>query len=240
MPAPALEPTQGYPPPNRCRRCQRDLIPHAVACAYCGEGVTTSGTRDAKPIIVATGRRRKAGYYVCGGGGAIAISTLLPWVSVAGIASANRSGGGVFMLLALGAGLIFLGARVLQDRMTKTKMIVLWVLAAIELLLVVGLFAAVGHADGESGGLATPAAGFYIAVAGLIAATAGTIMVQTTRHGPVALLPAGAPYLSADRSAWWDGQAWRDATRQAPPGHPRSPDGRFWWDGYAWRAVPPS
>lgn len=240
--APGLEQTQGYRPTDRCRRCQRDLVPHAVACAYCGERVPISGTPEARPIIVATGRRRRAGYFVCGGGGGIGISVLLPWVSVAGIASANLSGGGVVVLLALGAGLAYLGTRILKDRITKTTMIVLWVLAAIDLLLILILFAEVGRADGESGGLATPAAGFFIAVVGLIAATVGTIMVQTTRHGreAVAPVPVGAPYLSADRSAWWDGQAWRDAALQAPPGHPRSPDGKFWWDGYAWRPVLPS
>ena len=240
MHPPGLEPTQGYPAAGSCRRCRRDLVPHAVACAYCGERVSTSGTSDTRPFIVATGRRRSAGYYVCGGGGAIAISVLLPWVSVAGIASANLSGGGAVMLLAVATGLIYLGTRVLKDRITKTTMIVLWVLAAIDLLLILILFAAVGRADGESGGLATPAAGFYIAVLGLIAATVGTIMFQTTRRGGVVIPPVGAPHLSADRSAWWDGQAWRDATQQPPPGHPRSPDGKFWWDGYAWRPVLPS
>lgn len=240
LPSSGPGPHQGYPPPGRCPRCQRDLVPHAVACAYCGERLPTAGRPQAGQTIVATGRRRRAGYYVCGGGGAIAISVLLPWISVAGIASANLSGGGVAMLLALGGGLIYLGARVLKERVTRTAMTVLWVLAGIELLLILVLLAEVSHADGESGGLATPAAGFYIAVAGLVAATAGTIMLQTTRPGRSVPPPAGAPLLSADRSAWWDGQAWRDAARQPPPGHPRSPDGQFWWDGYGWRPLGPS
>jgi len=44
--------------------------------------------------------------------------------------------------------------------------------------------------------------------------------------------------LSADRSEWFDGSGWRDASMSAPPGALRSPDGNHWWDGTTWRAIP--
>ncbi len=47
---------------------------------------------------------------------------------------------------------------------------------------------------------------------------------------------AGA--LSADRSQWFDGTAWRPTTESVPPAAPRSEDGYYWWDGGAWRPVP--
>lgn len=50
----------------------------------------------------------------------------------------------------------------------------------------------------------------------------------------------GAPFLSADRRWWWDGERWRDAEQVVPPGSQRSGDGASWWDGASWRPVPPS
>jgi hypothetical protein len=54
--------------------------------------------------------------------------------------------------------------------------------------------------------------------------------------GPLAAPAAGT--LSPDRSEWFDGTAWRDASLSAPPGALRSPDGSHWWDGATWRAIP--
>jgi len=50
----------------------------------------------------------------------------------------------------------------------------------------------------------------------------------------------GAPgvQMSGDGKYWWDGQAWRDATTEAPPSAQRSADGALWWDGQTWRPVP--
>jgi hypothetical protein len=55
--------------------------------------------------------------------------------------------------------------------------------------------------------------------------------------------PAAPPVLavgtlSADRSEWFDGSSWQDASMSAPPGALRSPDGNHWWDGITWRAIP--
>jgi hypothetical protein len=47
------------------------------------------------------------------------------------------------------------------------------------------------------------------------------------------------PQMSPDGGYWWDGQAWREASREAPPSASRSSDGTLWWDGRTWRPVPP-
>ncbi len=64
-------------------------------------------------------------------------------------------------------------------------------------------------------------------------------------YGPgpsVAAAPAppvlAAGTLSPDRSQWFDGSAWQDASLSAPPGALRSPDGTHWWDGTTWRQLP--
>jgi hypothetical protein len=44
--------------------------------------------------------------------------------------------------------------------------------------------------------------------------------------------------LAPDRSAWFDGSTWRDASLSPPPGALVSPDGGHWWDGATWRALP--
>ena len=67
-----------------------------------------------------------------------------------------------------------------------------------------------------------------------------------TATAPGAALPGPPPApsllavgsLSADRSEWFDGTGWQDASLSAPPGALRSPDGNHWWDGAAWRAIP--
>ena len=43
--------------------------------------------------------------------------------------------------------------------------------------------------------------------------------------------------MSDGRHYWWDGQSWRDATRDVPPEAIRSEDGVYWWDGAAWRLI---
>ena len=61
--------------------------------------------------------------------------------------------------------------------------------------------------------------------------------VSMPASSPAGLAPA-AGTLSPDRSEWFDGTAWRDASLTAPPGALRSPDGSHWWDGATWRAIP--
>lgn len=48
---------------------------------------------------------------------------------------------------------------------------------------------------------------------------------------------AGAVQMSPDGNYWWDGQAWKDAAAEAPPGAQRSSDGTLWWDGRNWRPL---
>jgi hypothetical protein len=55
--------------------------------------------------------------------------------------------------------------------------------------------------------------------------------------GPAPAPAAGAVQMSPDFNYWWDGQAWRDASTDVPPGAQRSGDGTLWWDGRTWRPV---
>ena len=74
-------------------------------------------------------------------------------------------------------------------------------------------------------------------VVGLAAIGAGLVMrVRRWRKAP----PSVAVQLSPDGTHWWDGHAWRDSAREAPPFAQRSGDGGFWWDGHTWRPVPAS
>jgi len=128
--------------------------------------------------VVAIGRRKTAGWLVCGGGLGVALSAFLPWFTVIGLVNAGLGGAGI-LVAALGAGLAFLGARILMERTSRKTTIILWVLAALDLLIVIGLFSSKRSLDG-TGGLVTPAMGFYLALLGLIATVAGTVVMQTT------------------------------------------------------------
>lgn len=74
-----------------------------------------------------------------------------------------------------------------------------------------------------------------------IAIIAGAIVLIVTqrRRGPQ-LQPAAALRMSPDRTYWWDGRSWQDASRRMPAGAQLSPDGMYWWDGVSWRLRPPS
>jgi len=54
------------------------------------------------------------------------------------------------------------------------------------------------------------------------------------RSGP---LVATGPRMSDDGHYWWDGQTWREASRDVPPDALRSEDGAYWWDGSSWRLI---
>ncbi len=43
---------------------------------------------------------------------------------------------------------------------------------------------------------------------------------------------------SEDRQWWWDGERWRDALLELPPGAVLSDDQSTWWDGKTWRPAP--
>jgi hypothetical protein len=56
--------------------------------------------------------------------------------------------------------------------------------------------------------------------------------------GPPAPPVLAVGTLSPDRSQWFDGRVWQDASMSAPPDALRSPDGNHWWDGTTWRQLP--
>jgi hypothetical protein len=77
----------------------------------------------------------------------------------------------------------------------------------------------------------------------LLLATLMVVVVLTRRRpAPVAAVAPAAtegPLMSEDGRYWWDGQAWRDATKEVPPDAMRSADGYYWWDSRTWRPMPP-
>jgi hypothetical protein len=93
--------------------------------------------------------------------------------------------------------------------------------------------------------LAGRVAGGTVLSAAILALLVGVVLLAVglmRRRGRVAAMlapaAAGAVHMSPDGSYWWDGQEWRDASRDAPPNALRSPDGYYWWDGRVWRPVP--
>jgi hypothetical protein len=78
-------------------------------------------------------------------------------------------------------------------------------------------------------------------IVGVVLLVVGLILRRRRRAavpGYGAAAPATAVQLSPDGNYWWDGQAWRDASQEAPPVAQRSSDGNLWWDGRTWRPVP--
>ena len=82
-------------------------------------------------------------------------------------------------------------------------------------------------------------------ILGVIGVVVGLIIRSRRRaavpaYGAAAAAPGIAPavQLSPDGNYWWDGQAWKDASQEAPPMAQRSSDGTLWWDGRTWRPVP--
>ena len=71
------------------------------------------------------------------------------------------------------------------------------------------------------------------------------VVVVASRRRPPQLVSApaiaapGGLLMSQDGRYWWDGQAWRDAEKEAPPDALRSSDGYYWWDSRTWRPLPP-
>jgi len=86
----------------------------------------------------------------------------------------------------------------------------------------------------------------FALIGGVVALAIGLVMRSRRRsatalptgYGTIPAVPAVVVPMSPDGNFWWDGQAWRDASREAPASAQRSPDGAFWWDGAKWRAVP--
>jgi hypothetical protein len=97
----------------------------------------------------------------------------------------------------------------------------------------------------------SPASSFPVgglgAIAGIIIAVVVALAIVATRRrgravpamaGAGMMGGAGDVQLSQDGNYWWDGQTWRDASREVPPTAQRSSDGTLWWDGRAWRPAP--
>jgi hypothetical protein len=170
---------------------------HQLPIAACGHCTTPAGVSSPMSWmsgwVRAAGRTRKAGYCIGGGGVAVALSAFLPWVSIEGIGESHPAGGGVLLLLAIGGLLAYFGSRVLQNRVSKQLNIALWVLAGIDVLLTIALFAAESHATTDGGGIISvaPAVGFYIGLSGLIASVVGTVLVQTVRRRSADTQPVG-------------------------------------------------
>ncbi|TMD15866.1 MAG: hypothetical protein E6I96_06120 [Chloroflexi bacterium] len=81
-----------------------------------------------------------------------------------------------------------------------------------------------------------------VLVVGILAMVLATILLarRRPRTAAVSAATAGALQMSDDGRYWWDGQSWRDASREVPPGAMRSTDGYYWWDSRTWRPVPPA
>jgi len=145
---------------------------------------TPKTSERASNFVRATGRTRKAGYWVCGGGIAVVLSAFLPWVSYDGTDASHPTGSGVLLLLGIGGMLAYFGTRVLSDRLTKSVNVALWVVAAVDVLFSAGIFAAASHLNNQGDGIVSvsPAIGLYVGIGGLIAGVVGTVLAQTVRH----------------------------------------------------------
>ena len=81
-----------------------------------------------------------------------------------------------------------------------------------------------------------------VLVLGVIGVVVG--LVLRSRRRPPAMAQTFAPVplsgvqMSPDGNYWYDGQNWRDAAAEVPPGAQRSSDGTMWWDGRTWRPAP--
>src|SRR5690349_16743102 len=77
----------------------------------------------------------------------------------------------------------------------------------------------------------------------ILVALVVVVVLTRRRPTPVAAVvtpAADGPLMSVDGRYWWDGGAWRDATKEVPPDGMRSAEGYYWWDSRAWRPMPPA
>lgn len=218
-----------------CSKCGNHMAGRAT-CPTCGTTVA-KGAEELLAKFAALGRLRMAGFTIGGGGLALVLSAFLPWVTALGVIDARPPGPGIVVILALGGTLMFLAARVLQDKATTVIRILLRLLAGLDTLVVIGFFAVVKAASRGVGGflqatgIVRPAIGFYLALIGLGSSIAGTILMQIAKQQTSAKLPAttgtwGQPATQSQNPA---------ATWPAP--HRLSPDGRYWWDGTVWKPT---
>jgi len=145
---------------------------------------TPKSSEQQSNFIQATGRTRKAGYWLCGSGAAALLSAFLPWGSDGSGDSLHPTGGGVPLVLAVGGLLAYFGTQVLRNHLTKKINVTLWVIAGVNALVCLGFMASAGQANSEGGGYISvqPTIGFYLGVAGFIAGVVGTVLMQTVRR----------------------------------------------------------
>jgi hypothetical protein len=86
---------------------------------------------------------------------------------------------------------------------------------------------------------------FIVAGVLVIGVVVALVLIARRSQGPATVpasvaTPPPALQMSPDGYYWWDGQAWKEASREAPPVAvaQRSADGYYWWDGQKWREVP--
>jgi hypothetical protein len=81
-----------------------------------------------------------------------------------------------------------------------------------------------------------------VLILAIVVGLVGFVVARRRRQSAAPAMAYAAPVIqmSPDGNFWWDGQAWRDASREAPPYAQRSGDGANWWDGRTWRPVPPA
>jgi hypothetical protein len=75
-------------------------------------------------------------------------------------------------------------------------------------------------------------------LAGMVLLVVGLIRRRQGRPVMLGLADAGSVQMSPDGYYWWDGQGWKDASAEVPPGAQRSKNGCYWWDGRVWRQAP--
>jgi len=145
---------------------------------------TPKSSEQVSNFVRATGRTRKAGYWLCGSGAAALLSAFLPWGSDGSGDTLHPTGGGVPLVLAIGGLFAYFGIRILQDHPTKKLNVALWVIAGLNALVCLGFMASAGQANNEGGGYISvqPTIGFYLGVAGFIAGVVGTVLMQTVRR----------------------------------------------------------
>jgi hypothetical protein len=139
---------------------------------------------------------KRAGFVLAGCGGLVIVSAFLPWVSAFGITSGHLTGFGVLLFSAIGGALILLASTALAGRRPpKVVQVFLWIIAAVDALLVFAFFEVVSSVGGLSGGAVSPAIGFWVAMLGLAGSAVGTIMLQVAR-ARVARDPAAMPIVA--------------------------------------------
>lgn len=152
-------------------------------------GGSTNGERTGSPAVgppaagaAVPGRARTAGRLLVGGGVGLALSACLPWFTVLGVGSGQLPAGSFVVFGAAGALLAYLGVRALRGRATRRVMAGLWVLAGLAALVAVSLFVGANDLQQSSGGTASPAFGFDLAIVALLCTVAGTVLLQASRR----------------------------------------------------------